>query len=78
MNRVLHGLLAAAAGLLLAACAGTPTRPNAWAAPQALVPPSSFTGVHGLSVDAQGRLLAGSVVGMRSGRSIAPVARPRS
>ena len=55
-------LLAAAA--LLSACAGlAPTRPAGWASPQALVAPSSFTGVHGLAVDKQGRLLAGSVVG---------------
>ena len=32
--------------------------------PQVVVPPSSFKGVHGLAVDNQGRLLAGSVVGM--------------
>jgi sugar lactone lactonase YvrE len=39
-----------------------PTRPASWSAPEALVPPSSFHGVHGLAVDAKGRLLAGSVV----------------
>jgi streptogramin lyase len=39
------------------------TRPAAWSAPEALVAPSSFAGVHGLAVDAKGRLLAGSVVG---------------
>ncbi|PIT82383.1 hypothetical protein B9Z40_01250 [Limnohabitans sp. 15K] len=32
--------------------------------PQAVVAPSSFKGVHGLAIDKQGRLLAGSVVGM--------------
>ncbi|MFN0186012.1 MAG: hypothetical protein ACKVQR_19535 [Aquabacterium sp.] len=48
----------------LAACStAPPSRPDAWGAPQALVAPSSFTGVHGLAVDRQGRLLAGSVVG---------------
>lgn len=31
--------------------------------PEALVSPSSFKGVHGLAIDQQGRLLAGSVVG---------------
>lgn len=31
--------------------------------PEALVAPSAFKGVHGLAVDQQGRLLAGSVVG---------------
>ena len=54
-----------AAALLLSACAGMgpPTRPAAWSAPEVLVAPSSFRGVHGLAVDAQGRLLAGTVVG---------------
>lgn len=53
-----------AATLLLSACAGlAPSRPAGWAAPEPLVAPSSFTGVHGLAVDKQGRLLAGSVVG---------------
>lgn len=40
-----------------------PTRPAAWAAPETLVAPSSFAGVHGLAIDAKGRLLAGSVLG---------------
>jgi streptogramin lyase len=53
----------AAAALALSACASSPTRPTAWGAPEALVAPSSFAGVHGLAVDAKGRLLAGSVVG---------------
>ena len=57
-------LTAALAALLLAACTSTPpTRPAAWRAPEVLVAPSSFSGVHGLAVDAQGRLMAGSVVG---------------
>lgn len=55
-------LLAALAVAMLSACAGAPTRPSSWAAPEALVAPSSFGGVHGLAVDAKGRLLAGSVV----------------
>jgi sugar lactone lactonase YvrE len=54
----------AAATLLLSACAGlSPSRPAGWSAPEAVVAPSSFTGVHGLAIDKQGRLLAGSVVG---------------
>jgi streptogramin lyase len=53
----------AAAALALSACASPPSRPAAWGAPEALVAPSAFTGVHGLAVDAKGRLLAGSVVG---------------
>ncbi|MGJ7526108.1 hypothetical protein [Variovorax sp. GB1P17] len=40
-----------------------PTRPASWAAPEVLVAPSSFAGVHGLAIDAKGRLLAGSVLG---------------
>ena len=56
------GLLALS--LALGACTSmTPSRPAAWAAPEVLVAPSSFNGVHGLAVDAKGRLLAGSVVG---------------
>ena len=56
--------LAAATALLLSACAAMgPGKPASWAPPQPLVAPSSFTGVHGLAVDKQGRLLAGSVVG---------------
>lgn len=53
----------AAAALALGACASSPTKPAGWGAPEALVAPSSFAGVHGLAVDAKGRLLAGSVVG---------------
>ena len=34
-----------------------------YSAPEQLVAPSAFKGVHGLAVDKQGRLLAGSVVG---------------
>jgi streptogramin lyase len=64
-------LLRAAAALtatlaLLGACstvAPPPTRPASWAAPEVLVAPSSFSGVHGLAVDQKGRLLAGSVLG---------------
>jgi sugar lactone lactonase YvrE len=59
--------LTAAIGLTLAigGCASSqkPTRPAAWATPETLVAPSAFHGVHGLAVDAKGRLLAGSVVG---------------
>ncbi|MDM0017517.1 Vgb family protein [Variovorax saccharolyticus] len=64
MNRILSGALLAAT-LAFGACTTTapPTRPAAWAAPEAIVAPSSFAGVHGLAIDRQGRLLAGSVVG---------------
>jgi len=37
--------------------------PRAWQAPEVLVKPSSFHGVHGIAVDAQGRLLAGTIFG---------------
>ena len=64
MRHWIQTTLTAAATLLLCACGSlSPTRPAAWSAPQALVAPSSFTGVHGLAVDKGGRLLAGSVVG---------------
>ncbi len=36
---------------------------DGYSTPQALIAPSPFTGVHGLAVDEQGRLLAGSVIG---------------
>ena len=53
-----------AAALACAACTSmAPTRPAGWNAPEVVVPPSSFAGVHGLAVDRSGRLLAGSVVG---------------
>ena len=59
------GLLATA--VALTACTSmrmsAPTRPTAWAAPEVLVAPSSFHGVHGLAIDAKGRLLAGTVLG---------------
>lgn len=57
---------AAAAALALAACTSTApmtTRSSGWSAPEVLVAPSSFSGVHGLAIDASGRLLAGSVIG---------------
>ncbi len=59
------GLVASLAitGLGLGACSSVATRPASWAAPEMLVQPSSFHGVHGLAVDARGRLLAGTVVG---------------
>ncbi|MBC7728033.1 MAG: hypothetical protein H7242_10560 [Microbacteriaceae bacterium] len=62
MRRLLTPVMAAAA-LLLSACAISPGSPTGWATPEAVVAPSSFSGVHGLAVDQQGRLLAGSVVG---------------
>ena len=40
-----------------------PSPPASWSVPEVVVAPSSFTGVHGLAIDARGRLIAGSVVG---------------
>jgi streptogramin lyase len=64
----LAALLPALGACLLAACtsmniAPPATRPAGWAAPETLVQPSAFHGVHGLAVDAKGRLLAGTVTG---------------
>ncbi|UAW99482.1 SMP-30/gluconolactonase/LRE family protein [Halopseudomonas nanhaiensis] len=48
---------------MLAVLISTPAlADNSYQPPQALVAPSAFKGVHGLAVDHQGRLLAGSVV----------------
>jgi streptogramin lyase len=59
---LLAGLSAAIVGI--AACTTMPaSKPAGWGKPEALVAPSSFSGVHGLAVDQKGRLLAGSVVG---------------
>ncbi|CAN7221787.1 hypothetical protein LJR230_000690 [Trinickia sp. LjRoot230] len=44
-------------------CAATGLPSIRWSAPETVVSPSSFTGVHGLAVDKAGRLLAGSVLG---------------
>ncbi|SDT97116.1 Vgb family protein [Halopseudomonas salegens] len=49
--------------LLLTAALATSIHAASWTAPDALVAPSAFKGVHGLAIDQQGRLLAGSVVG---------------
>ena len=63
MRLILKAALAVAT-VALGACGSMSTsRPEAWNAPEVLVAPSSFTGVHGLAIDAKGRLLAGSVVG---------------
>lgn len=67
MQGILKTALLASA-LVLGACTSMTsqapaTRPAGWAAPEVLVKPSAFAGVHGLAVDKQGRLLAGSVTG---------------
>lgn len=48
---------------LLASLISTSALATTYSTPEALVAPSEFKGVHGLAVDQQGRLLAGSVVG---------------
>lgn len=48
---------------LLASLISTSALAATYSTPEALVSPSEFKGVHGLAVDQQGRLLAGSVVG---------------
>lgn len=63
MNRIALACLTAATALLAACSSAPPGPPASWGAMEAVVAPSSFTGVHGLAVDAKGRLLAGSVVG---------------
>lgn len=46
------------------ACGGSsPGRPVAWSAPEVVVAASAFAGVHGLAIDAKGRLLAASNIG---------------
>lgn len=57
-----------ATALLLSACATTPTSPTGWAAPEALVAPSSFSGVHGLAIDQQGDVFAHRVVDPSNGK----------
>ncbi|HEY9095786.1 MAG TPA: hypothetical protein VIN35_08590, partial [Hydrogenophaga sp.] len=66
--RVRLGAAAATFALALTGCATAPaptkpSRPDGWATPETLVKASAFHGVHGLAVDAKGRLLAGTVVG---------------
>jgi sugar lactone lactonase YvrE len=62
-HRTLGSLLASFTVLLAACASSPPSKPTGWNAPEVVVAPSSFTGVHGLAVDKGGRLLAGSVVG---------------
>jgi hypothetical protein len=61
------GLIAAA--LALAGCSALcPTRPAAWGKPDTVVAPSAIADVLRLTLDTQGRLPAGSVVGNSSSR----------
>ena len=51
-------------GVLTASLLSNVSLAQNYGPPQIVVAPSNFKGVHGLAVDKQGRLLAGSVVGM--------------
>lgn len=64
MKKMILGAAIAAVTLAFTGCASVaPSRPAAWSAPEVVVAPSHFNGVHGLAVDGKGRLLAASVVG---------------
>lgn len=54
--------LLAGISILIGGCATTPAQYD-YGVPEVLVGPSNFKGVHGLAIDAKGRLLAGSVIG---------------
>lgn len=60
---VLRAATVALAASLAGACTSLPDRARSYGSPEPVVAPSAFKGVHGLAVDAKGRLLAGSVVG---------------
>lgn len=64
MNSFTHRGLILLTGMLTASLLSTASLAQNYGPPQVVVAPSSFKGVHGLAVDKQGRLLAGSVVGM--------------
>ena len=55
-------LLCAASLLALAACGGEPAKPVTWEVAE-FIGPSPFHGLHGLAVEQDGTILAGSVVG---------------
>ena len=64
MNLPTNRALVLLTGILTASLLSTVALAQSYGPPQVLVAPSDFKGVHGLAVDQQGRLLAGSVVGM--------------
>ena len=64
MNLPTNRALVLLTGILTASLLSTVALAQSYGPPQVLVAPSNFKGVHGLAVDQQGRLLAGSVVGM--------------
>ena len=61
--RWIVGLVCVAASSSGCATAHTRPRPTGWERPEVVVPAAPFHGVHGLAIDARGRLLAGTVVG---------------
>ncbi len=63
--KIIRSAVVLALSLALGACTSmAPSRPAGWSAPEVLVAPSSsFHGVHGLAIDAKGRLLAGTNLG---------------
>lgn len=64
MNLFTHRRLILLSGVLASLLMTTASLAQNYGPPQLIVAPSNFKGVHGLAVDKQGRLLAGSVVGM--------------
>ena len=64
MNLFIHRRLILLSGVLASLLMTTASLAQNYGPPQLIVAPSNFKGVHGLAVDKQGRLLAGSVVGM--------------
>lgn len=64
MNLFTHRRLILLSGVLASSLLTTASLAQNYGPPQLIVAPSNFKGVHGLAVDKQGRLLAGSVVGM--------------
>ena len=64
MNLFNHRRLILLSGVLASLLMTTASLAQNYGPPQLIVAPSNFKGVHGLAVDKQGRLLAGSVVGM--------------
>lgn len=64
MNLLTHRRLILLSGVLASLLMTTASLAQNYGPLQLIVAPSNFKGVHGLAVDKQGRLLAGSVVGM--------------
>ena len=64
MSLFTHRRLILLSGVLASLLMTTASLAQNYGPPQLIVAPSNFKGVHGLAVDKQGRLLAGSVVGM--------------